>query len=329
MFMLPVKNKGRCKEEVSGGGGTRGGPMCLENERGMPMEKLEIKPRVEEEIYGDGLSMHHYSDSESSPSNSPTSHSSSVLGSNDSGVNFTASSRNSSSSSGRSSSSSSNGCFCGSMSEEDEGDVGDDGCLDDWEAMADALAATEDKQQGHSPNSGCGLPPSEKHAHSAQCGSQLSVTNQPCCGSDISNAKQESGGTAVQRSLVHCQAWRPDDAFRPQSLPNLSKQYSFQLNSDRHFGQGGSVWGCKNVGPVPSSCPICYEDLDCTDSSFLPCLCGFRLCLFCHKRILEEDGRCPGCRKQYDCNPVEGEATLDGGSLTFRLARSCSMITRS
>ncbi|CAI9766786.1 unnamed protein product [Fraxinus pennsylvanica] len=53
------------------------------------------------------------------------------------------------------------------------------------------------------------------------------------------------------------------------------------------------------------------------------------LCLFCHKRILEEDGQCPGCRNQYDCEPVEGEATLDGGSLTFQLARSCSMISRS
>ncbi|KAL0440814.1 UNVERIFIED_CONTAM: hypothetical protein Sradi_0020300 [Sesamum radiatum] len=171
--------------------------------------------------------------------------------------------------------------------------------------------------------------PSEKHGGSTKYGSQLSVKDRPFSGDDISNAKQESGGTAVQKSLIHSQAWRPDDAFRPQSLPNLSKQHSFQLDSERPFGRGGSVWGCKNVGPVPKSCPICYEDLDCTDSSFLPCLCGFRLCLFCHKRILEEDGRCPGCRKQYDCDPVEGEATLDGGSLIFCLARSCSMTTRS
>ncbi|KAL8465256.1 hypothetical protein ACS0TY_034675 [Phlomoides rotata] len=292
----------------------------------MPIEKLEIKSRAEE-MYIDGLSMHHFSDFESSPSNSPSSHSSSVLGSNGTGSNFTPSSR-CGSSSGRSSSCSTNGCFLGSMSDEDEGDIGDDGCLDDWEAMADALAATEDKQQEHIPDSGSGLP-LEKHENSAPFDSQSSMTNQASNGSEISGPKKESGGTPVQRSPVTCQAWRPDDAFRPQSLPNLSKQYGFHINSERHFGPGGSVWACKNLGPDPTSCPICFEDFDCTDSSFTPCVCGFRLCLFCHKRILEEDGRCPGCRKQYNCDPLEGEPTLNGGSLTIRLARSCSMIARS
>lgn len=47
-------------------------------------------------------------------------------------------------------------------------------------------------------------------------------------------------------------------------------------------------------------CPLCCEDLDATDLSFLPCSCGYQLCLFCHKLILEQDGRCPNCRKQYD-----------------------------
>lgn len=306
-----MKNKGGCKEEVNGEGGIRGSL----TDKNRPSEKLEINRRGEEGIYIDGLSIHHFSDFESSPSNSP---SGSVLGSHDSGVHFTSSSR-SGSSSGRSSSCSTNGCFSGIMSEEDEGNGGDDGCLDDWEAMADALAATEDKQSEHNPASGYGLPV-EKH------GSELSLENQPF----LSSEKQESDGTSVKKvSQGKCQAWRPDDTFRPQSLPNLSKQSCFRSNSDRHFGLGGSVWGCKSVGPVPTSCPICYEDFDFTDSSFTPCLCGFRLCLFCHKRILEEDGRCPGCRKQYDCNPVEGEATLDGGSLTFRLSRSCSMMTRS
>lgn len=315
--MLPVKNKDGCKEEVNGGAVAREGPsMHLVNERGKPIEKLEIKTRSEEVIYVDGSSMNQYSDSESLPSNSPTSHTSSVLGSNDSALNFTASSR-SSSSSGRSSSSSSN-CFCsGNMTEEDEGEVQDDDCLDDWEAVADALAATDNKQQECGPDTGSGSSHMKKHDNAAESGTQM-----------VSDANPESGGTAEQRATINGCAWRPDDACRPQSLPNLSKQYSFPLNSERHFGRG-SVWGCKNLGPIPTSCPICFEDLDCTDSSFLPCSCGFRLCLFCHKRILEEDGRCPGCRKQYECEPVEGEATVGGGSLTFRLARSCSMITRS
>ncbi|XP_057806348.1 uncharacterized protein LOC131021254 [Salvia miltiorrhiza] len=320
-WLSQVKSKGGCKEGVNGEGGARGGLMDLGN-KNMPIEKLEISSRCEDGMYIDGLSVHHFSDFESSPSNSPTS---SILGSNDSGVNFTSSSR-SSSRSGRSSSCSTNGCFSGIMSEEDEGNVGDDGCLDDWEAMADALAATEDKQPGRNPSSGYGLPV-EKHGNTVVCSSEMSLAKQR--ENDIPSEKQESGGTSVQISQAKCQAWRPDDTFRPQSLPNLSKQFCIRLNSNRHFGLGGSVWGCKNIGPVPTSCPICYEDFDFTDSSFIPCLCGFRLCLFCHKRILEEDGRCPGCRKQYDCSPVEGEATLDGGSLTFRLTRSCSMTTRS
>ncbi|KAG6401704.1 hypothetical protein SASPL_138568 [Salvia splendens] len=314
-WLSQVKGKGGCKEEVNG----EGGLMKLEN-KNMPIEKPEKSPRREDGIYIDGLSVHHFSDFESSPANSPTS---SALGGNDSGVNFTSSCRSSSSSS-----CSTNGCFSGIMSEEDEGNGGDDGCLDDWEAMADALAATEDKHLGHNPSSGYGLPV-EKHGNTAVCGSGLNLAKQPFCENDNPREKQESDRTSVRISQAKCQAWRPDDTFRPQSLPNLSKQYCIGLNSDRHFGLGGSVWGCKNVGPVPTSCPICYEDFDFTDSSFVPCLCGFRLCLFCHKRILEEDGRCPGCRKQYDYSPVEGEATLDGGSLTFRLNRTCSMTTRS
>ncbi|KAL7153380.1 hypothetical protein ABFS83_04G164900 [Erythranthe nasuta] len=325
-WLSQVKNKGGCKDEVNGGAVAHGGPpLQLVNKSSGSIEKLEkIKTKCEDEIYGeDGSLMNHFSDSESLPSNSPTSHTSSVLGSNDSGLNFTASSRSSISSSGRSSSSSSN-CFCtGNMSEEDEegdADVEDD-CLDDWEAVADALAASDKKQQQeHTPNTGSGL---KNHEDAIESGTQVGV--------GPTSANQESGGTAKERSLVNCCAWRPDDACRPQSLPNLAKQYSFPLNSERHLGGRGAVWACKNLGPTPTSCPICFEDLDCTDSSFVPCSCGFRLCLFCHKRILEEDGRCPGCRKQYEFEPLEGEAMVDGGSLTFRLGltRSCSMITRS
>ncbi|KAG8388634.1 hypothetical protein BUALT_Bualt02G0145800 [Buddleja alternifolia] len=327
-WLSQVKNKGVCsKEEVNREGSTPGGPMLhLKNERGRPIEKLEIQPRSEEEIYGDGSSTHHYSDSESSLSNSPTS---SVLGSNDSGLNFTGSSSSSSSGQSSISSSSINGCCSGNTSEEDEGDAGDDGCLDDWEVMADALAATDNKQKQHSPNSEFCSSLSEKHENAAELGSQLDATNQPFSGIGLLNANPESGGMTKQGGALNRCAWRPDDAYRPQSLPNLSKQYSFPLSSEKHFGQRGPVWGSKNLGPIPTTCPICFEDLDDTDSVFLPCLCGFRLCLFCHKRILEEDGRCPGCRKPYEFDPVEREATLDGGSLTIKLARSCSMMERS
>lgn len=309
------------KEEPNGGGAD--GPLSNTTGHGRDrvMEKLEIMPRGEEE--NDVASMRHYSDSES-PSNSPMSHNGSVLGGNDSGTTFTGSSRSSISSSRSSSSSRSGGSCSGSMSEEDE--EGGDGCLDDWETVADALAATEEKQKQHDHSLERDTASENKNVVHADLSPDYS--DQPVSNADVLKAKPENG-VALPRAPVNCRAWRPDDVFRPQSLPNLSKQYTFPTNSERYFGCGGPIWGCKNVTSAPTSCPICYEDLDFTDSSFFPCSCGFKLCLFCHKRILEEDGRCPGCRKQYKNDPVKGEAMLDGGSLTYRLARSCSMVTRS
>ncbi|CAI9754622.1 unnamed protein product [Fraxinus pennsylvanica] len=325
-WLSQVKNNGSHKEGVSGDGGTCGVPSVhLDNQRRhLPTEKLEIKPTSAEENYGDGSSMHHYNDLESSPANSLSNYTS-VLCIDNSGVNFTGSGRCSS----QSSIGSINGCFPGSMSEDNEGDDYDNGCLDDWEAVADALVATNDKQKEHIPETGSDSLVLEKHVNAAQSDSRSEISNLSDSRVEITKSNPESEGAATHSSPVNYQAWRPDDAFRPRGLPSLSKQHSFPLNSERHFGRGASVWGCKIVRPVPTSCPICCEDLDFTDSTFIPCSCGFRLCLFCHKRILEEDGRCPGCRNQYDCEPVEGEATLDGGSLTFQLARSCSMISRS
>ncbi|XP_019153188.1 PREDICTED: uncharacterized protein LOC109149709 [Ipomoea nil] len=302
-WLSQVKNKGP-KEELNCLGGTCGSVKGVD-ERPRSIEKLEIIPRGEEDNEG---SVNNYSDLDS-PANSPTNHPSIVLGGNDSGTNFSGSSGSSSSSS----TSSSGQCWSGSMSEEDE--EGNDGCLDDWEAIADALASI-DENHGSQHNSSL-------DSHHGRNESVVQSSSQAeLLGVDNSKANLETS-----RPPANCRAWRPDDAFRPQSLPNLSKQYSFPMNSERHY-RGGSVWGCRNLS-VPTSCPICCEDLDFTDTSFLPCSCGFRLCLFCHKRILEEDGRCPGCRKQYDCDPDEGEAAVDSGSPAIRLARSCSMISRS
>ncbi|XP_052182262.1 uncharacterized protein LOC127794959 isoform X2 [Diospyros lotus] len=262
------------------------------NESESSMENLGVKPRGESNK-GSG---HRYSDSDS-PSNSPTS---CMVGSTGSGSNFRGSS-------GGSSSSSSGWSCSGSITGEDE--ERDDGCLDDWEAVADALAADDDKEEEEK------SPPGREI--------MTPVTHGP--GSGIGIPKTDDV-VKVQRAPPTCRAWKPDDAFRPQSLPNLSKQLSFPMNSGRRYG---GAWGCNSAISAPSACPICCEDFDFTDSNFLPCSCGFRVCLFCHKRILEEDGRCPGCRKQYDHGMAEGEATLDGGNMAFRLARSFSMITRS
>ncbi|XWS48105.1 hypothetical protein CRYUN_Cryun13aG0044400 [Craigia yunnanensis] len=299
-----VKNKGCCKEGTNGGDSKQ----TQSGERDRSLENLEMRRTAEAIRGGENGSVQHESDSESSPSNSLTS--SCLLEGTDSGTSFTNSS---------STSSSSGGCCSGSITEEE----GDDECLDDWEAVADALAADDDKQymerNENNRENPC-LVSTLGHEPNPQLGSNEA-------GSDLRNSKPECP-RMVQRATASNRAWRADDAFRPQSLPNLSKQRSFPA-TDRHFGQGGVSWAPSSVFSVSSSCPICYEDLDFTDSSFLPCLCGFRLCLFCHKRILEEDGRCPGCRKPYEHDPVEAEASVQGGSLTFRLARCCSMIARS
>lgn len=302
-WLSQVKSKDQCKDEVNSVADTRGGSLRMKNGSGKVTEKLDRKPRIEREPNGGGLSRHnhHYSDYESSPSISPNDRGS-VLWTNDSEVNFTTRGRKSSS---RRSSSSSNDYLWGCMSEDGGGGARDNGCLDDWETMADALSPPEYKQQEHSLSLDL-----ENHGNSLQYGTQPSMSSQLGTGKASSHARQEIGGTGTKTFPVNYCAWRADDAFRPRSLPNLSKQ---------HLDQERSIWGCNTAASDPISCPICFEDLDCTDSSFLPCSCGFRLCLFCHKRILEDDGRCPGCRKQYDCDPVEGEATFDGGSLTFRL----------
>ncbi|KAK1273581.1 hypothetical protein QJS04_geneDACA023532 [Acorus gramineus] len=182
------------------------------------------------------------------------------------------------------SSSISSGCFSGSATEDDEEEDGDSTALDDWEAVADALIADHHHLEEPKPSITAPVPTP----------APPSVTPKP----------------------PEPRAWRPDDAFRPSSLPNLSKQRSFDVS--RGFRNGGRTVVSVSV---PSSCPICYEDLDVTDTSFLPCSCGFRLCLFCHKRILEADGRCPGCRKPYGM-------ILDGSPPVFLLSRSCSMNIR-
>lgn len=317
IFVSIVKNK-NCKEEMNvpvvvssggGGGGQFNGPV-IETRKKVAKCCNDLKvqsPRVEE-------INHHDSDSESSPSNSPTS---SISRENDSGTTYTGSS-----SSSTSSFSSRGGCFSGSISEEEDGNGDedeDDGCLDDWEAAADALVGAPDANQGHYQNAN--LFPERETTVGLSSGAQ-----HPSCenvDAQVEILKSDRVGI-LGRGSENGRAWRPDDAFRPQSLPNLAKQRSFPSGAERLQGFT-NPWGRNTTPRVPTSCPICCEDLDLTDSSFLPCPCGFHLCLFCHKRILEADARCPGCRKEYASEPLEKEASVSGGSLTIRLARSCSM----
>nr|XP_023873643.1 uncharacterized protein LOC111986238 isoform X2 [Quercus suber] len=263
--------------------------MRIANVQNGSLDNLEIRSRGEE---NEGSSIHD-SDLESLM-NSPIGI---TLDHNDSSKGLT----------GSSSSITSSGCCSGNISEEEE----DDGCVDDWEAVADALYADDNQ---HKP-----IAESPAEPETRVESDNLEVPNHNP-GVDLS--KTESG-KVVPESRVNCRAWRPDDACRPQSLPTLSKQHSFPMKS---CGRGAITWTWQRLSSQPSSCPICYEDLDVTDSSFLPCSCGFHLCLFCHKRILEADGRCPGCRKQYD--QINVNMCFNERVAPFQLSRSCSMSTR-
>ncbi|XP_027358832.1 uncharacterized protein LOC113867627 [Abrus precatorius] len=197
------------------------------------------------------------------------------------------------------SSSSASTCYSVNVIEEEV----DDGCLDDWEAVADALYANDTQRSMISES-----PPVPEAAKNLRV--------------DFSRTEFKS---AVSESNLNCRAWKPDDAFRPQCLPNLAKQHSFSLNSNWHNNHKTVPWAWQTIISQPAQCPICYEDLDVTDSSFLPCSCGFRLCLFCHKKILEADARCPGCRKLYD--HVDGNVGFNIGAKAFHITQSCSMST--
>ncbi|KAK2419811.1 hypothetical protein P8452_50175 [Trifolium repens] len=205
---------------------------------------------------------------------------------------------------GSSSSSSTCTFSSGNLSEED-------GCLDDWEAIADALYADDNEHSMVSES------PIE---HEIKSYVDSEATKNPRV--DFSKKELKS---AVSESHVSCRAWKPDDALRPRCLPDLSKPHNSRLNSNWHDNHKIVSWSWQTIISQPSQCPICYEDLDVTDSEFLPCSCGFHLCLFCHKKIVEVDGRCPGCRKLYD--HVDGNVGFSLGSNAFFITQSCSMST--
>ncbi|KAL9243184.1 hypothetical protein vseg_017104 [Gypsophila vaccaria] len=253
---------------------------------------------------------------ESSLGNSPTS----IV--NHSGNGYVGSCGSSSSSSGGSSLCFVNGGYRGSLTEEEGGEDefgDDDGCLDDWEVVADALVCSKaNDKHNHDGN----------HSFDEEARSILDHDCDDQRGKGEHVEEVEAKGVGIPGGgRVNNKAWRPDDAFRPQSLPNLSKHWSSSVHSETLSCHGFNPW-VRKMPPAPTSCPICCEDLDLTDSSFLPCPCGFRLCLFCHKRIVEEDSRCPGCRKPYASEVVEKETSITRSSLTIQLARSCSLFSR-
>lgn len=179
------------------------------------------------------------------------------------------------------------------------------GDADDWEAAAEALGVVV-------PESGSetGVA-SENGSHSHLAGDESGVST----ASEGASPRTQNGyltrrlaPEVPDASARHHHragaggAWRQDDSHRPGTLPRLEKFNSFPVVPHSHTGSmweatiSRTMWGSS---AAPATCPICTEELDLTDTSFIPCPCGFRLCLFCHHRIALDDGRCPGCRQGY------------------------------
>ena len=58
-----------------------------------------------------------------------------------------------------------------------------------------------------------------------------------------------------------------------------------------------------------ASCPLCVEEMDTTDLSFLPCPCGYQVCLLCFNTIQKEGNKqCPACRTEYDESKFQKQA---------------------
>eukprot|EP01035_Chromulina_nebulosa_P019893 gene19893-25848_t len=51
-------------------------------------------------------------------------------------------------------------------------------------------------------------------------------------------------------------------------------------------------------------CPLCVEPIDMADKNFIPCPCGYRVCMWCWHHIRENlNGLCPACRTPYNADP--------------------------
>ncbi|XP_058753831.1 uncharacterized protein LOC131627011 [Vicia villosa] len=211
-------------------------------------------------------------------------------------------SRNGFTGSSNSSRSSTSTFSSGNLSEED-------GCLDDWETVADALY-TDDNE----------------HSTVLETPSEDEM-KKSCINSEAANSHSiKEFRSAVSESHISCRAWKPDDTLRPRCLPDLTKTHSSSLNTNFYGSHKVVPWSWQTIISQPCHCPICYEDLDVTDVKFLPCSCGFHLCLFCHKKIIEADGRCPGCRKLYD--HVDENNVFNIEANAFHITQTCSMSTR-
>ncbi|XP_010428482.1 PREDICTED: uncharacterized protein LOC104713125 [Camelina sativa] len=189
-------------------------------------------------------------------------------------------------------------CFCCSkqMTEEEE-EVFDD-AYDNWDGFRDALNSFEnDKDDTLKLEQGEDLVPN-------------------------TSQRRRNNKSTPEKKLFHKDNRCKHEASSPQKkmFHRNSKMKKSSNNSGKQEGDDDD-----------EECPICSEVMDETDLSFKPCPCGFRICLFCHKKISENEARCPSCRKDYDqTSSNSGEVGFQQrGRGTIRLSPSFRGLDRA
>ncbi|CAM9208177.1 unnamed protein product, partial [Discosporangium mesarthrocarpum] len=82
-------------------------------------------------------------------------------------------------------------------------------------------------------------------------------------------------------------------------------------------------------------CPLCCEPLDLADKNFIPCPCGYRVCMWCWHRIKENyTNLCPACRSTYSDDPhafaaVDKDAVIKNENKKKQRAKQKDAITAS
>lgn len=111
-------------------------------------------------------------------------------------------------------------------------------------------------------------------------------SNQPE-GSESKLKKKRLSGDLETQAPINKLSEPESPTKKLKFLPPAPREKS-QDNDDQVQDDGGDC------------CPLCLEELDDTDQQFYPCTqCSYQVCLYCHGRIMENDGKCPGCRSVY------------------------------
>lgn len=182
-------------------------------------------------------------------------------------------------------------CFCCSKQITEEEEEAFDDAYDNWEDFSDALNSFESEGTLQHEDS----QRKKSSPHKDKCCKQEASPEKAVLHHHRVDSRKNSKDKCKQEAL-------PEKAMIHRNVGRKNKK---KKSDQKKEGGGGG-------GDEISECPICSEEMDATDLSFLPCPCGFRLCLFCHKQINENDGRCPACRNKYE------QTSSNSGEVSFQ-----------